>query len=411
MKIIVIPTLSAFVLLLALSCKKSQDIITPPALSDSFNVVVNNGYGSGKYKVGDTVHIFSVATTTNQIFGAWSGSDINLLNASNEWHAWFKMPAKDISFTGSLQNIQPFTLQYEQIMGKERLKPVYYYFPAGHKGIVYLLHGTNGSAANLVAGYEWQLLIKDLVNDKFAVIVTESEESTTGVDANGDGKNRWAQLPADTINNIEYANIRIITDTFYNRGYSDPSKLKYSIGMSDGGFFSAGLSYIYNFKSSVQYCAQGGDNLMQITTIPTQFCMAANDDNSSVGAAGNATALSNFQALNNRAVCSKYFVNPRSPVYPERFARSGTMSTTQSAAAFNELKSKGFIDSKNYFIGYSDSFTSAYTSNPSGFPVFNGLTTAQKQAVLAEINLSVADHHIYSDFNRATVKFLNTQCS
>ncbi|MGH2566419.1 MAG: hypothetical protein ACRDE5_18010, partial [Ginsengibacter sp.] len=235
-------------------------------------------------------------------------------------------------------------------------------------------------------------------------------ESTTGIDKDGDGKLRWQLLPADTIANVDYANIRIITDTFYNRGVVNRNIPKYSVGMSDGGFFSAALSYIYNFKASVQYCAQGGSNIMQITAIPTQFCMAANDNNESIGAAGNAAALSYFTALNNRGVCSKYYINQRSPIYPERFATDGDISTSQSVAIFNELKSKGFIDNKNYFIGYSDSFISAYQSNPPGFPVINSLTLSQIQTVTAQINIAVADHHIYSDYDRATLKFLNTQC-
>ncbi|MCO5248799.1 MAG: hypothetical protein M9887_07630 [Chitinophagales bacterium] len=399
-----------FICISLFSCKKTDDSHTISHTTDDFTVNVNNGYGSGKYKEGDTVHIFSMDYNSDQIFDTWSGSDVQLLNAPDEWHAWFIMPAKDVSFTGNLQNIQSYTLQYEQIMGKDRLKPVYYYFPEGQKGIVYLLHGTDGSASNLVASYEWQQIIKDLVNNKFAVMITEAEESTTGVDNNGDGKLRWNLLPLDTVNNVDYANIRLITNVFYDRGYTDSSKLKYSIGMSDGGFFSAALSYIYNFKASVQYCAQGGDNLMQITTIPTQFCMAANDNNPSVGMVGNAVALSNSQALNNRGICSKYLINSRSPIYPERFARSGTMSIGQSSTIFDELKSKGFIDNKNYFIGYSDSFTSAYANNPLDFPIFKSLTVAQKLSVLSEINLSVSDHHIYNDFNKSVLKFLNNQC-
>ena len=54
----------------------------------SFTVSVNNGYGSGKYKIGDTVHVFSIAYTDNQLFDAWSSADLSLLNAPLEWHTW-----------------------------------------------------------------------------------------------------------------------------------------------------------------------------------------------------------------------------------------------------------------------------------------------------------------------------------
>lgn len=390
------------------SCTKNP--VNPiPTGMDSFMVTVNNGYGSGQYKSGDTVHVFSNAWTTNQVFGKWSG-DISLLQAPDEWHTWFIMPDKDVTVSGSVENISNFSLKYEQIKGRDRLKPVYYYFPQGQKGIVYLLHGTGGNAANLAADYEWQQLTKDLVNNGFGVIITEAEEATTKVDANGDGKIRWALLPFDSTTNVDFANIRAITDTFYNRGFIDRSAPRYSIGMSDGGFFSAALSYIYQFKAGVQYCSQGSSNLMSTTNIPTQFCMAANDDNPDIGAAGDAEALSNSKAMNARGVCSKYLVNERCPVYPERFARSGEISTTLSASVFNELKSKGYIDSKNYYIGYSDKLISDIQNNPANFPVIKSLTLNQIQYILEQINISVADHHIYSDYNRATIKFLNTQC-
>lgn len=410
MKKISVPILCALFLGFFYSCKKdTSNQTTNPPETDSFSVTVNNGYGSGKYKVGDTVHIFSKAYPDNQMFGKWSG-DISQLNSPDEWHTWFIMPNKNVTVTGSIQNAPGFTLKYEQIKGRDRLKPVYYYFPQNVKGVVYLLHGTGGSAANLVATYEWQEMIKDLVNDHFGIIITEAEESTTQNDANGDGKIRWALIPNDTITNVDYANIRIITDTFYNRGLINRSLPRYSIGMSDGGFFSAALSNIYQFKAGVQYCSQGPSNIMSVTNVPIQFCMARFDSNPSIGATGNADALSYSKSLNARGVCSKYFINERSPIYPERFARTGVIPINISISIFDELKSNGLLDNKNYFIGYSDALTAAIQKKPSNFPVLKNFSPQQLQPILAQISIAVADHHIYSDYDRATVKFLDNQC-
>jgi len=393
---------------LLFSCKKAQDAGTTSSAS-TFTVTVNNGYGGGKYQTGDTVHIFTNHYAENQVFDTWSG-DVTLLNAPSEWHTWFIMPSKDVSFTGSIKNIISFTLQYEQIKGRDRLKPVYSYFPTGHKGFVYLLHGTGGQASFVATEYEFQILIRDLINDNFGVIITEAEEATTGVDANGDGKLRWAIFPVDTLNNVDYVNIRTITDVFYSRGVTNRSKLRYSIGMSNGAFYSTALSAIYKHKAGVNYCGQGDASTIAATQTPVQFCMARFDSNDGVGQAGNATALSNFNSLNNRGICSKYLIKQRSPIYPERFARRGDITIAQSISIFNELKSKGYIDSKNYYIGYSAALTTAYTSNPTSFPVINSLTATQRSFMLAQIDLSVSDHQMYSDYNRATLKFLNSQC-
>ncbi len=389
-------------------CGKDNSLPLPEKpVTDSFKVEVANGYGSGTYKTGDTVHIFSVAyNSSNQVFGAWSGNDATLLEAPAEWHTWFVMPARNVNFTGSVNSMQPFTLAHEQIQGKDRPKSVYYYFPANHTGIVYLLHGTGGSAKNLVASYEWQLLINDLVNNKYAVIITESEETTK---AAGDSA-RWSNTPWDTITNVDFANIRIITDTFYHRGATDRSKPRYSIGMSNGGNFSTALSAIYTFKAGVSYCAPSGNYIAENTATPLQFCMAQFDDNPNVGPTGNANALNNAKTMTNRGICSKYFSKPHSPLYPQRFARRGDISLAQSAAIFNELKANGFLDAGNYFKGYVDGFLAAYGSNPAAFPQINSLSLNQKLTVTEQISLSVSDHHIYSDYNRATLSFLKGLC-
>jgi len=319
------------------------------------------------------------------------------------------MPNRNVSFTGTLKTITPITLNFEQIRGRDRMKPVYSYFPAGHKGFVYLLHGTGGTAQNTATSFEFKQLIKDLVADNFGIIITECEEATTGVDANGDGKLRWLVAPADSVSNIDYANIKILTDTLYNRGITNRSKLRFSAGMSNGGNYAASLSAYYKHKAGVSYCAQAG--AVSLTTLtPLQFCMARYDNNENVGSAGNAAALSNSQTITGRGVCSKYLIKERAPLYAERFARRGDISIAKSTAVFNELKAKGYLTSKNYFIGFSDAFITTYQANSTAFPELNSLTVLQKLFIVEQINLSVSDHQMYSDYNKATLKFLNTQC-
>jgi hypothetical protein len=394
-----------------LACKKESSTgggITP--VSDSFNVTVNNGYGTGKYKTGDTVHIFSQAYGTSQLFDTWSSMDVALLNGKDEWHTWFIMPARNLSFNGSIKSINPVNLVFEQIRGRDRMKPVYYFFPAGHKGFVLLLHGSGGTAQHFVNSYEYQQLIKDLVTDNFGVIITEAEEATTGVDANGDGKLRWETLPYDSVTNVDYANIKILTDSFYNRGVTSRTKFRYSAGMSNGGNFSSYLSALFSYKAGISYCAPSGAAIAAITNTPFQFCMARFDNHENVGPTGNANALVNSQTMTNRGICSKYYMQEHSPLYPERFARKGDITVARSIALFNELKSKGFLNAKNYFIGFSGSLTTAYQANPASFPELNSLTVLQKLSVVEQIDLAVADHQLYSDYNRATLKFLNSQC-
>ena len=102
--------------LLFTSCSKEAGAGTPLS-SDSFAVIVNNGYGGGRYKTGDTVHVFANAYAADQVFSNWSG-DNALLNDANEWHTWFIMPDKSVNITGNVTSSIPFTLQYEQLKGR-----------------------------------------------------------------------------------------------------------------------------------------------------------------------------------------------------------------------------------------------------------------------------------------------------
>ena len=68
------------------------------------------------------------------------------------------------------------------------------------------------------------------------------------------------------------------------------------------------------------------------------------------------------------------------------------------------------MDNRNYYIGYSDKLVNDFESNPANFPTLKTLSLVQLAFVTEQIDISVSDHHIYSDFDKATVKFLNVQC-
>jgi hypothetical protein len=401
------------IICLIFSCQKSSDndpTPDPPVTNtDSATVTVVNGYGGGKYKIGDTVHIWSNAASDSYVFDQWTGYT-SLIQNSGEWHNAFVMPAQNVNVTANLKAITPFTLKYEKIKGVDNLKNVYYYFPASHKGTAFLLHGSGGSAANLVINYEWMQMIKDLVAAGYAVVVTESEESTLNKDLNGDGALRWKPTPLDSTANVDFGNIKAIRDTFYARGYSMPAIPLYSIGMSNGGAFSSCLSYLYKFKSGVSYCAQAYKLVFDVSTIPYQFCMAKNDDQPEVGAAGNADALTNSNGLNSRGVCSKYFINDRSPVYPERFARRSDISAATSTALFNELKNNKWLTDKNYLKANSDSVSKIALANAGVYPAFNALNLLQRDFVKGQIDVMFAGHQFYSDLNKTTIRFLESRC-
>ena len=394
------------------ACSKKSSTSTPPSgggSSDSATVTVIGGYGSGHYKIGDTVDIWSNAIPADSIFNTWSGYN-SLLNNAGEWHSSFIMPSNDVTLTASYLSITPVTLKYEQIKGVNILKNVYYYFPSNPKGLVYLLHGTGGNAKSLVSNFEWTEMINDLSYNGFAVMVTEAEEVSLNKDLNSDGYIRWDLLPLDTLTNPDYGNFRAITDTFYARGYIPAATPRYSIGMSDGGAFSAALSYIYSYSAGISYCAPTSTVVTNSSTTPLQFCMAKYDNNAEVGATGDATAQTNSNALLARNICSAYLLHDHSRVYPQRFSRWNGISTGLSASIFNELQSNHWMDSRNYLVAASDTITAHASSNPSAYPVISSLNAGQLNFVSNELDIMYAAHQFFSDYNKTTIHFLQSPC-
>lgn len=404
------PLTAVFLYIIFLAaCSKQSSQATGGTTSDSATVTVINGYGGGQYKAGDTVDIWSNAIAADSVFNEWTG-DNNLLFNSGEWHSSFIMPRANITLTATCSYLTPFTLKYEKIKGVSNLKNVYYYFPTSQKGIVYLCHGTGGNAQNLVNNFEWREMINDLVFAGYAIVVTEAEEVTLNTDLDGDGKIHWMLLPADTTANVDYANIAALTDSFYARGYTQPSVPRYSIGMSNGGIFSSALSFIFRYAAGVSFCAPTGTLVTSNSITPLQFCMAQYDDAPEVGATGNALAQNNASALTARGICSPLYLHNHSPAYSQRWARWNGISLSLSEAIFGELESNHLLDARNYLVLTADSIEARITAYPSHYPVISSLNPAQYTFVTNEIDIMYAAHQFFSDYNKTTIHFLEAPC-
>lgn len=385
-------------------------LISVSAQAQTYTLTVNNGYGSGSYNAGDTVHIWAKEFPANSIYDKWTG-DTSFLAMPDEWHTTLVMPAQNISLTANFTSVQPYSLTLDTIQGKNIPKPVYYYFPANCYGVIYFFHGTGGNAKNWLQDIEKRQMVNQAIGEGFGIIITEADEATLQTDLNGDGKIRWAALPLDSVSNYDYANIKIITDTLIHRGLMTSNTRRFSIGMSDGGYFSSSCSYLYNYDAGISYCEQGMSNLFTISTTPFQFCMEQYDNQQEVGQAGDSLALANANLLNSRGVCSRYYLRDHSPVYPQRFMRIPGIDSTESQNIFQDLVNNNFLDGNNYLLVLPDTIQAHYAANPVAFPGFNAILPIQQAYVVTELNDSYADHTFTSDYNALSLKFLKNLCS
>lgn len=375
--------------------------------AQTFNLTVNNGYGGGAYNVGDTAHIWSIEYDSTKFFKTWSG-DTSFLSLPNEWHTFLVMPAQNVIVTANIQTTTPFTFNYEQIQGMSNLKNVYWYFPTNMKGLIYYLHGTGGNAANWTTKTEMRNFINAAVADTFGVIITECEETTVSTDLNGDGKIRWFTYPIDSVSNVDYVNIKAITDTMVNRGLFTYSLPRFSAGMSAGGSFSSTLSFLYNYKSAAIYCAEGQDTVFTMSPVPVIWCMQQND--ATLGIAGNNNSYLNYQELNGNNICASHNMHYKFPIYPEYFARTTGISVPLSQSIFNELVVNGQIQTGNY-ANLASVIVNDITTNPTNYPIILSLSFDTQQQLVNEIMAANAEHEFFTDFLNTTIKFFNSGCS
>ncbi len=373
-----------------------------------FVLTVSNGYGSGTFRAGDTVHVWSATIPPDNVFDIWTGN-ISTLESNDEWHTTLIMPSQNISVTANFKTTGPYNINQESIMGRDTLKNVYSYFPPNFKGVIFCFHGTGGNATNWTTLFDYRQFLNDAVADTFGFIITEAEEVTTQTDYNSNGKLQWNYLPYDSTN-IDFANIKILIDTFTQRGTLNSTTKFYAVGMSNGGAFSSTIATFYNWKAAVSYCAQASQLLASSTTVPIQWCMAKYDNHPNVGTQGNADALQNHQTMVSRGICSKYFSNDHSPVYPERFMRSGTITQTKANNLFAELQLHGFLDADNYLLYASDTIAARILAAPLTFPVFLSLTATEKIFVSTQVDAMYSAHQFYSDYNKKTLKFFDSLC-
>jgi hypothetical protein len=383
--------------------------LTSPVCFSQYTLTVTNGYGSGTYNVGDTVNIYSAAIPLSSSFDKWTGN-ISALVSDDEWHTTLIMPAQNISVAATFKTIGNITINHESIRGRDTLKEVYSYFPQNFKGVIFCFHGTGGAASNWINLWDYRAFLNDAIADTFAFIITEAEEVTKQADADGDGKLRWAYIPYDTVTNVDLANIRILKDTFRLRGITTTATKFYAVGMSNGGAFSPVIATIYNWRAAVSYCASQSQVLMNITNTPMQWCMAKYDNHPQVGPQGNADALADNQTLLSRGICSKYFLQDHTPVYAERFMRSGTITQTKANNLFAEFQSHNFLDANNYLLYATDTITARIIAAPLTFPTFLSLTQAEKIFVGTQVDAMYAAHQFFSDYNKKTLRFFDSLC-
>ncbi|MFN5378876.1 MAG: hypothetical protein ACK5BQ_08930 [Ignavibacteria bacterium] len=371
-----------------------------------YTVDVINGWGGGKYRAGDTVHVFSRALDARDVFNRWESTPEVVFMPPDEWHTTFIMPNNNVSVRAHLDTLPLYELKEEQISGVERPKRVYHALPPSPCGVVFLYHGTGGSARGWLPGsVENFTFVKDLIAANFGVIITESEETTAQKDMNGDGFIRWDVAPPLPDASIDYRNLRAILDTLINRGTITTSVPLFGVGMSNGGAFAIPSAIALGMKAAVSYCASGRASNASIINIPCLWMMAANDDNENVGTTGNQEAVELARRLRERGVKADAVIRRAHPIYPEIFTRAGA-SESASRAIVSNLRDKGHLDERGYMRTTSNTIAAAVMADPASYPAIVTQKELTSNAIVNTLAVAYAEHNFFSDLSKQTITWL-----
>ena len=345
------------------------------ASTTNFTVSVTGGYGSGSYAPGSVVHVWSAASTLDEVVLPWSGDD-ELLDEPAEWHTSFLMPARNVDL---VSNSKPagLDLTVEQFKGRtDKLKTVRYSFPPSMRGVVLMSHGT-GWSSNFIDRTETLPLALALVDAGYGVISTEAEEVAAG-DLNGDGKIRWRTNYSTQ--NLDLKNLESMFAGFQGRGLIPVGTPGFALGVSNGGAVSHFLGTVgdsavassfphLRFNAVVSYCADAtGTQSSFVSTTPSAWYLCGADDNPEVS---NAQGRANEARLRGRGIPTDYLEHQPSPIYDERFARIDGISAATSKAMVDELRDAGFVGTGGFITTDGDQIAAAVSAKPSEFPVIS----------------------------------------
>ncbi len=374
----------------------------------AFALTVTNGYGSGTYPVGSTVHVWAAVQPQDQLVTGWTG-DAALLADPAEWHSTLVMPARDAAVSATIVD-RPTTLTVSTFTGTTALaKTVRSHVPPNPRGLVLFLHGTGGSNA-FIASTEAFYVALSALEKGYGVLGTEAEEAVAG-DLDGNGKER--SDAALTPTNVDFGNLNALVASLRSDGTIGPTTPLFAIGMSNGGSMAVSLGAIegsavaalypeLRFRAVVSHCADGRANAVAVTTTPTGWLLCGNDDNPEVD---DDAAVANSAALASRGVPTFAALHAASPLYDERFTREPAVTLATSQALAAELRSAGFTGAGGFFTTPTDAIIAAMTNDPSLLPTFVSLAPGVRADVIDQVRAMQAEHQMFSDWAARAVAF------
>ncbi len=321
-------------------------------------------------------------------------------------------------------------------------------------GVIFEFHGTYGSYGNWFSEVDKAIFNSAALHAGFGIVAVNS--AATGY---------W-DYQTTYPNNLDFQNVQATIKYLTTLGTMSSSDKLYSIGDSDGGYFSSAVSRALGFSAQALSIAGGlapyFDPSVNIPTVngishtltPTIWALAQQDGTSGVSIGGlypsvigigpagieqgYCNAMEIQSSVNPAPACNttitpnpyqssisnlNFYINQPSPVYPARFAYVPGLSTANAQTIFIWMQTQGCIDSNGKIL--ANPYQSVeWNANPVNFKcsqtpllaqfgtassaTYIGLTSDQAGDLDDQFILAFAEHKFMSEFTGKILLFFES---
>lgn len=274
--------------------------------------------------------------------------------------------------------------------------PVISYIPANPTGIVYVFHGTGGSA-DFATKLETVDMLNHLVADGYGFVSTESTNRTT---------KQWDTSTLSLATNPDLARLSRLQAHLVSTGSITKTTPIYAIGMSRGAGFAS--VFAQAFRDAGYPVAAIAPSHGQIPAsvraaggldVPAFFTLGANDP-----IVDNTQVLGQVADLVRRGVPAEAVVEPETPLSAARFLRVPGVDGATADATFAAMVAAGLWDASGHRLVGIDTVES--TLPTLHYPA--SLTPSRLQSIQDEVDVVLAVHQYSATYATRTVSFFDS---
>ena len=269
------------------------------------------------------------------------------------------------------------------------------YVPEHPKGLVYLFHGSNGSA-DMVTKVDPVDVTNRLVADGYGYVATSSTERT--------GNKRWLQSDPSLTTNPDLARLTRLQQHLVDTTGVTSSTPLVGIGMSNGARFVTLWGQTWKdagYPVKAIWASHGRiASPIATLTVPTIFSTSENDFTSPTG-----PIVADYARTTNAGTPTRLYVSKETPLTAPRFQRIPGIDQSEANAIVAALKKTGVWnrDGQRVVPDIQQAVAQAMTAQLPASVTAEGLGND----VANEVARILAVHQFTSEFGAEAVSFVN----